>query len=255
MSMPELLHFPVSHFNEKGRWALDYKGVPHVRTPLLPGPHRLRVQRVSGQGRVPVLRDGATVVAGSSRIIAHLEATVPRPSLYPADPGARRRALEIERRFDDEIGPAVRLVLFHELLEGDPDWFAAMFTTGRALGTRLAYRMALPVVRRVIGAEYGITAEAARAARDTTLAGLELVAREAGADGYLAGDRFSVADLAAAALLAPAVDFPDGHPFPYPQPISPVVRRCWADWSSHPGAEWVRRTYARHRGTSAAVSG
>lgn len=65
MALPELLHFPVSHFNEKGRWALDYKGVPHVRTALLPGPHKLRVQRVSGQGRVPVLRDGETVIAGS----------------------------------------------------------------------------------------------------------------------------------------------------------------------------------------------
>jgi len=255
MTMPELLHFPVSHFNEKGRWALDYKRVPHVRTPLLPGPHKPRVQRVSGQGQVPVLRDGATVVAGSSRIIAHLETTVPSPPLYPADPAVRRRALEIERWFDDEIGPAVRLALFHDLFEGDPGWFAAMFTDGRPLATRLAYRAALPVVRRVVTREYGITAETARAARATTRAGLDFVAREAGPDGYLAGDRFSVADLAAAALLTPAVDFPDGHPYPYPTPISPVVRRWWAEWSTHAGAEWVRRTYARHRGASAAVAG
>lgn len=254
MAIPELLHFPVSHFNEKSRWALDYKGVPHVRTALLPGPHKLRVQRISGQGRVPVLRDGETVIAGSSRIIAHLEATVPTPPLYPDGPSVRRRALEIERWFDDEIGPAVRLALFHELFEGDPGWFAAMFTNGRGLATRIAYRAAFPAVRRVVTAEYGIDAEAARAARDTTRAGLDFVVREAGPDGYLAGDRFSVADLAAAALLTPAVEFPAGHPYPYPQPISPVVRRWWQEWTAHPGAEWVRRTYARHRGTSAAVT-
>lgn len=167
----------------------------------------------------------------------------------------RRRALGIERWFDDEIGPAVRLALFHELFEGDPGWFAAMFTHQRGIATRLAYRAALPAVRRVIIAEYGISASTARAARDKTREGFDFVAREAGPEGYLAGDRFSVADLAAAALLTPAVDFPAGHPYPYPEPISPVVRRWWTEWSAHPGAEWVRRTYASHRGASAAVSG
>ena len=26
-----LYHIEISHYNEKARWALDYKGVPHVR--------------------------------------------------------------------------------------------------------------------------------------------------------------------------------------------------------------------------------
>jgi hypothetical protein len=33
-AVPRLWHFPVSHFNEKVRWALDYKQVPHVRETL-----------------------------------------------------------------------------------------------------------------------------------------------------------------------------------------------------------------------------
>jgi len=33
-SVPVLWHFPVSHFNEKIRWALDFKGIPHVRKAL-----------------------------------------------------------------------------------------------------------------------------------------------------------------------------------------------------------------------------
>ena len=31
---PVLWHFPVSHFNEKVRWALDFKGISHVRKVL-----------------------------------------------------------------------------------------------------------------------------------------------------------------------------------------------------------------------------
>lgn len=30
--------FPASHYNEKARWALDLKAVPHDRVSLLPGP-------------------------------------------------------------------------------------------------------------------------------------------------------------------------------------------------------------------------
>src|SRR6059058_1859108 len=39
MALPVLWHFTVSHFNEKARWALDFKRVPHVRRALLPGFH------------------------------------------------------------------------------------------------------------------------------------------------------------------------------------------------------------------------
>jgi hypothetical protein len=38
----ELIQFRYSPYNEKVRWALDFKRVPHVRRSLLPGPHRLR---------------------------------------------------------------------------------------------------------------------------------------------------------------------------------------------------------------------
>ena len=29
-SVPILWHFPISHFDEKVRWALDFKRIPHV---------------------------------------------------------------------------------------------------------------------------------------------------------------------------------------------------------------------------------
>ena len=37
---PLLWHLKVSHYNEKARWALDYKGVPHVRRAVDAGRHR-----------------------------------------------------------------------------------------------------------------------------------------------------------------------------------------------------------------------
>jgi glutathione S-transferase len=36
MAVPVLWQFAFSHFNEKVRWALDWKGIPHVRRSLPP---------------------------------------------------------------------------------------------------------------------------------------------------------------------------------------------------------------------------
>ena len=36
-----LWHIELSHYNEKVRWALDYKGVAHERRVPMPGFHRL----------------------------------------------------------------------------------------------------------------------------------------------------------------------------------------------------------------------
>ena len=36
-----LWHIEVSHYNEKARWALDYKGIPHELRVPMPGLHGL----------------------------------------------------------------------------------------------------------------------------------------------------------------------------------------------------------------------
>ena len=55
MAPPTLFQFRASHFTEKARWALDWKGIPHVRHMLLPGPHLPRMLWMTGQQQVPVL--------------------------------------------------------------------------------------------------------------------------------------------------------------------------------------------------------
>ena len=50
-------------------------------------------------------------IGDSTRIIEALERRYPEPPLYPADPEERRRALEIEDFFDEELGPHVRLLV------------------------------------------------------------------------------------------------------------------------------------------------
>ena len=82
MTTPLLWHFPISHFNEKARWALDWKGIPHVRRTL--GPDYLpRVWWATRRGTLPVLWLDGKAIGDSTRIIEALEQRWPEPPLYP----------------------------------------------------------------------------------------------------------------------------------------------------------------------------
>src|SRR5439155_518505 len=152
---PVLWQFRFSHFNEKARWALDWKGIAHVRRSLLPGFHIPRVLWMTGQKSLPVLVLGGETIHDSTRIIERLERLRPEPALYPS--------------------------------------------------------------------------------------------------GYLVGDRFSVADLTAAALLAPAV-FPPEFPYAPPGPLPAPVARWCDSLASRPACRWTAEMYRRHRGTSAEIA-
>lgn len=106
--MIELYQFRHSPYNEKVRWALDLKRVPHRRRSLLPGPHMGVVKKLTGRTQTPVLvLDDGTAVAGSARILDWLEQQYPEPRLMPDDPAQREQVLAIQRRFDDDIAPRI----------------------------------------------------------------------------------------------------------------------------------------------------
>src|SRR5919106_689204 len=108
-----LWHLKVSHYNEKARWALDYKGLPHVRRSVEAGRHQKVAKKLSGGTTLPVLQLDGKAIGDSTEIIAELERVRPQPALYPADPAERQRALELEDHFDEELGPYSRLLAVH----------------------------------------------------------------------------------------------------------------------------------------------
>lgn len=238
-----LYQFLASHFNEKVRWALEYKQVPHERISLLPGPHMLRAKRLSGQTQTPILVDGSKVVAGSAHIIEHLERRFPEPALYPTAAGEREEALRVQSEFDAEVGPAVRLAKFFEVL--DADFAIDTFCREASASARAVYRAAFPVIQRVMKAKMKIDAGNAERARERVRAAFDFLAERSTAGDHLVGDRFTVADLACAALMMPAVDVSAwGGP---PEGRSTKTDAWFARWADHPGAEWVRGTYRNYR--------
>ena len=130
---PHPLAHRVSHYSEKARWALAYKGVEHERRAPLPGAHiavALWLTRGASTRPSRCSSIDGREIGDSTAIIAALEERYPEPPLYPADPEQRRRALELEDFFDEELGPHVRLLAFHELRE-DPERLAALIANRR----------------------------------------------------------------------------------------------------------------------------
>jgi len=252
MADPILWQFKYSHYNEKVRWALDFKRLPHRRRSLLPGPHAVRVLWMTGQKSVPVLVLNGKAIADSTRIIEALEALQPAPPLYPADPRERERALALEEFFDEELGPQIRRAWFFQLLP-HADYTAAQLAVGWSARTQRVYRMFYPVLRRIMTMDMQIDAAGAEVGRAKIHAALDRIQTERQARDYLVGDRFTVADLTAAGLLAPIV-MPPEFAYPTLRPLPASAEQFRAAFARHPSFEWAADMFRRHRGTSMEVA-
>jgi glutathione S-transferase len=247
---PTLWQIDISHYSEKARWALEYKGIDHGRRSALPGSHipiALFLTR-GAQPTMPVLRIDGENVGDSTAIIATLEARYPEPPLYPSDAEERARALELEDWFDENLGPHTRLLPFYELIQ-EPDLFAEVAAEsvpgplGKAKPVVGAYARAYTSIRW--GANSDEDADRAREAIVTALDRVESEL-EQGEGEFLVGDSFSVADLTAASLFYPLVVPPEG-PLDPNLPRPPALERFRASLSDRRGYKWVEETFRKHR--------
>ena len=177
---------------------------------------------------VPVLTIDGRSIGDSTRIIAALEESWPRPPLYPEDPAKRRRALELEDFFDEELGPPIRRAFYHELLP-HPELVVPLLTRGDPRAARTLLEQ-FPALRAGIRWRFEISPEAAKDSRAKMVAALDRLEREISPSGYLVGDSFTVADLAAAALFYGVACPPE---FPYPMVADDDLPDSWRQFLVH----------------------
>ena len=218
--VPVLWHLKASPYNEKARWALDHKRIPHVRRAAVPGRHEPIARKLTGGRTLPVLVLDGQAIGDSTRIIEALERRNSSPPLYPADPGERRRALEIEDFFDEELGPHVRLLFMYYMIP-HADLMLGAFAPDLRGVRRLVARATFPRLRPQVAARFGVDNQSVARAYDKLRAAGERFRAELQLSGYLVGHSFTVADLTVASLLAPPVAPPE---FPYPQPQVNAIR-------------------------------
>jgi glutathione S-transferase len=243
---PVLWHLPLSPYSEKVRWALDYKHVEHARRAAVPGLH-IPLALVLTGGRawtLPVMAIDGDRPSDSTAIIAALEQRYPDPPLYPSGPAERRRALELEDWFDEQLGPYVRRFSLH-VMRGDREQFDELASLQLPKPLRRFRRLAGAYGLAYTGARFQTVSDSrSDDARAKILAAFDRLESELGAGEYLVAGRFTVADLTAASMFSLVVLPPEGPLDIDPPPPVVELRQLLAD---RRGYRWVLDMFARHR--------
>lgn len=210
-----------SHYVEKVRWALDYKGVAWSAIDIDPFTKRqmqhLKCKLTVDSGRslhvVPTIHDEDTdtVVADSSTILEYLERTYPTPALYPTD----RVEYEDVKRWmlwlDSTLGLFARRLGYTQIALERPGILASLFVphlTGARGSDSLRAKIGGVIIGGVLSRRFRFPHNRAdrvfeQLEQCLLIADARLRSRE-----YLVGERFTAADLTLAALSRPVLLLP-----------------------------------------------
>lgn len=199
-----LVTFPLSHFCEKARWALDHAAVRYAEHGYPPAARPIGVRPLGARPRdaasVPVLV-GEQTLRESTEIVRFADHSAgAERALYPHTADARRETDAVIARLDATLGPSTR-AYFYAWALADPRRLRTWAACGLATPYRLLLDAALPTITARIARHLGITNHSAAPARDVIDDEFAWISGVL-ADGrrYLGGDSFGAADLTFAAL-------------------------------------------------------
>lgn len=246
MTTTVLYQFPISHFCEKARWALDYKGIDYRVRNLIPGPHRAAMSKLAARSSVPLLVSGGEAIQGSAEIINWAERRHPTHRLTPSSSLDASMAAEWERSADGQIGVPLRCLFYYHVLQ-DRTLSTTLLTDQGPWWGRPLYRVIFPRVRSKMRAMMKIDADSAKAAERQLERSFEHLEARIATQAFLAGPIFSRADLSVSALLAPMWRELPALPAPLVDFINAHRQR--------PALQWAQGIYQQYRLPAPASTG
>lgn len=204
-----LITIPYSHYCEKARWALDRAGVPYVEEGNLPIAAWAPAMLAGRNRTVPVLVARDETLPDSTEILHYCDRVGSAPPLFP-DGALGVEVRQLEDEFDRHVGPQARRVAYDVLLR-DRSAMQQLFRTRVPAWQSVAGPALVGPIAALIRRGLRIDPVNVRRSIDVLDATFASVAERL-RDGrrYLAGDRFTAADLTFAALAVP-VTFPHAY--------------------------------------------
>ena len=238
-----LYEFPHSHFCEKARWALDFKGLTFSRVPLLPGWHVLTTKRHGKYSSVPLLIDGTNKVQGSGNILTYLDEAYPD---YPLTRADKSEAIKKEKHFDLALGVSLRAFVYYYSLK-HKYFISQAFMQNSPPWQRIVFSMQYPALVHLIKRSYCPTEESAVQAGKALLGALDQVWAELDGKPYFQAEGFSRLDLTVCSLLS-FVARPKELPVIWPKfPDDPLLKEWDERLRAHPLIGWIQGIYRSHR--------
>jgi glutathione S-transferase len=204
--MLELYQFEMSHYAEKVRLVLDYKGLDYRKIEVVPGIGQLELFQKTGQRQVPVLKDGDTMIADSTAIVHYLDNRYPEKPVIPTETKERGLCLIMERWADEVFGIDARKGLL-SCMSQNPNFRTALLPDMTPAPLR-SFISGLPVnLLSNLAAPVGLGADKVREVLRDDLRYLSAILAT---QAYLVGDQPTVADFTVAAMSM-YVKFPTGY--------------------------------------------
>jgi glutathione S-transferase len=207
--MLELYQFELSHYSEKIRFILDYKGLPYRKIEVTPGVGQIDVFRLSGQRQVPVLKDGNEVIADSTAIAEYLDKTYPDRPIIPSDPKLKGLTFLIEQWADVSIGLNARKCLIGAVSQ-DQTFRTSVLPSNTPDFLRTLVSSVPAELFSFLGVGVGMGPDAVKAGQDAIKHDLASICFILSQQPYLVTDQPTLADFAVAALSM-YVKFPSGN--------------------------------------------
>lgn len=251
--MLELYQFELSHYCEKIRFILDYKGLPYRKIEVTPGVGQLDLYRMSGQRQVPVLKDGSEIIADSTEIAEYLDKKYPDRPIIPQEPKLRGLCLLIEQWADESIGLNARKCMIGALGH-DPTFRQAFLPSSTPDLLKTVLSSVPNELFSVLELGVGLTPDALKSAQATIkhdLASLCFILME---QPYLVTDHPTLADFAVAGLSM-YLKFPTGLYLDVPNTLKGKGVSGIADVGIfEPFFDWRDRLYTEFRKTTLSSS-
>lgn len=205
--MIELYQLRWSHYVEKVRWALDFKGLAWRAIDIV-AYRKEEIRRFPCAPTVPLIHDTANGVAmsDSSPIMRYLDETYPERPLFPEDPVEREEVWQWMLRLDSTLGLYARRLGYTQLIMECPQVLSRLFLPRLCGGlfTRRGWRsLAAPVLGMMLTKRFDFHRNRQDRVYEQLEAWLLPLARRLAQRPFLVGDRFSAADITLAALFRP----------------------------------------------------
>jgi glutathione S-transferase len=195
---------------------------------------------VTGEGRV---------LPESDEIVAWADTQIePGRRLIPSERALADEVRALERDYDERLGPEGRRWMYNEM-RGCRDLVIKYGPTGVPAWERRVLPLAWPVASRVLARYLDITpALAAHSLAEVRTSFDEVAERLSDGRRYLAGDRFTAADLTFAALSASVLMPPEyGVPLPQPDELPAAMAVVVRELREHPAGEHALRMFREER--------
>lgn len=250
--MLELYQFEASAYSEKVKLILDYKQIPYQAIEVTPGVGQIDLYQMSGQRKVPVIKDGTDIIPDSTAIALYLDEKYPARPLIPTDPRQKGLCLALEDWADESLGLQGRKAMIGAFSQ-HPNFRTALLPTATPDLLKTLVGAVPGDVLSLLGTGVGFGPGDIKTATGILKQALESLTLMLTDQPYLIGEEPTLADFAVAGLTM-YIKFPAYQYVDLPEGIcGKGVPGLADDISYAPFFAWRDRLYADYRQTRADV--